>query len=298
MRLIGAFIGGTDCAPRFIDRISYALSRLALCFFLSNFAITAAADAKSDYLIRLLEGSSQFRVRAQAAISLGRIPKESAVVEALTQALNDSHPAVRAACATSLARLGDPSALSELEKHRNDAEPAVKLAVSRAIASLERALVGSSKTATTTSTRPGPSVGPSRFYVGVGLPASKSNIVKKEILLRTQKFIEEHVSSFDGVRIAPMNENSVRAKSVLRRDKLKGFFLDSSVVQVEKRPGGGTRAVVSIIVGTYPGREMRSILQGAATVMGDGPGTEVQAIEGAFRGALRRLPQALETASN
>jgi hypothetical protein len=130
------------------------------------------------------------------------------------------------------------------------------------------------------------------------LPASKGEAVRKEVLLRARKFIEEQVRSFDGVRIAPTNENSVRVKSVLRHDKLMGFFLDSSVVQVEKRPGGGTRAVVSIIVGTYPGREMRSILQGAATVMGEGPGTEVQAIEGAFRGALRRLPQALETASN
>ena len=33
----------------------------------------ASADARSEYLIRLLEGSTQFRVRAQAAISLGSV---------------------------------------------------------------------------------------------------------------------------------------------------------------------------------------------------------------------------------
>jgi len=298
MRLIGAFIGGIGCIPGRKNRFAAVLSFLSLCLFLSTFSTAAAADAKSDYLIRLLEGSSQFRVRAQAAISLGGVQKEPTVVKALSQALRDPHPAVRAACATSLERLGDPGALEELEKRRDDPEPAVKLAISRAISSLQKALNRSSIATTTASKPTRPSVGPPRFYVGVGLPASKSDRVEKAVLKRAQKFIEEHVRAVDGVRVAPTNETSVRAKSVIRRDKLKGFFLDSAVVRVEKRPGGGTRADVSIIVGTYPGREMRSILQGAATVMGEGPGTEVQAIEGAFRGALRRLPQALETASN
>jgi hypothetical protein len=51
--------------------------------------------------------------------------------------------------------------------------------------------------------------------------------------------------------------------------------------------------VVSVIVNTYPGRDMRVILQGAATVQGaSGASAERQAIEGALTGALRRLPQA------
>ncbi|MEM9193221.1 MAG: hypothetical protein AAGF12_28865, partial [Myxococcota bacterium] len=56
--------------------------------------------------------------------------------------------------------------------------------------------------------------------------------------------------------------------------------------------------VVSVIVNTYPGRDMRAILQGAATVQGGGSGPQArrQAIEGALSGALRRLPQALQAA--
>jgi len=72
-----------------------------------------------------------------------------------------------------------------------------------------------------------------------------------------------------------------------------GYYLDASVVSVGPQ-GGGTRAVVSVILNTYPGRDMRAILQGAATVPGaSGPSAERQAIEGALRGALRRLPQAM-----
>ena len=64
-------------------------------------ASAGAADARSDYLIRLLRGSSQFRVRAQAAISLGNTDPSAEVLAALSLSLKDEHPAVRAAAATS-----------------------------------------------------------------------------------------------------------------------------------------------------------------------------------------------------
>ena len=60
----------------------------------------------------------------------------------------------------------------------------------------------------------------------------------------------------------------------------------------------GTRVAVSVIVGTYPGRDMRAILNGAATVPGSGgPEADRAAVEGAIRGALRNLPQALSSAA-
>ena len=62
------------------------------------------ADARTDYLVRLLQNSSTFRVRAQAALSLGRIENDSKVVKALSRALDDDHPAVRTAAASSPGR--------------------------------------------------------------------------------------------------------------------------------------------------------------------------------------------------
>jgi hypothetical protein len=56
------------------------------------------------------------------------------------------------------------------------------------------------------------------------------------------------------------------------------------------------RAQVSVIVGTYPGRDMRAMLSGAATVSGGGSGdsTRLEAVQAAYSGALRRLPQAMQ----
>lgn len=276
--------------------VSWVSRWFILSLLLLIYPAIASADAKSDYLIRLLVESSQFRVRAQAAISLGKARDNPKAIAALISALKDNHPAVRAASASSLERLEDPTTLSALEAIKTDPEPAVKMAVQRAIAKLKRVALKQSESAGLDQTVTRVPVGPLKYYVGVGVPATKTNI-SKGLLLRAQRFIQEQISNLDGVLVAETNENPKRAKAVLRRKKLTGFYLDSSVVQLDKQPNGGTRAVVSIIVGTYPGRDMRSIIQGAATVMASGGSdTDFQAIQGAFRGALRRLPQALDRA--
>jgi hypothetical protein len=127
MHLNRVFCEGIRCVARFLRPIvaAFCLSSVFIVFELST-PVKVLADAKSSYLIRLLQESSQFRVRAQAAISLGRVEKEPAVTKALIAALHDQHSAVRAASASSLERLGDPSALGELEKCRNDPETAPK----------------------------------------------------------------------------------------------------------------------------------------------------------------------------
>src|SRR5262249_30905608 len=107
----------------------------ALCLF--SVASRAAADARSDYLIRLLQDSTQFRVRAQAAISLGGVESAPEVVDALMKSLSDEHPAVRAAAANSLGRLSDGKALRALHAAENDSEPPGRAAVKAANARIE-----------------------------------------------------------------------------------------------------------------------------------------------------------------
>jgi hypothetical protein len=96
--------------------------------------------------------------------------------------------------------------------------------------------------------------------------------------------------------LAPENEAPKAAERVLRSEKLVGYFVDSSVTKIETRPDGSVRAQVSVIIGTYPGRDIRAMLSGAATVSGGGTGeaAKLQAVEAAFTGALRRLPQAMQ----
>jgi hypothetical protein len=263
----------------------FQLIALLLCVLAS---VARADDARSTYLIKLLEGSSQFRVRAQAAISLGGVDKSLAARGALTAALRDAHPAVRAAAASSLGRIGDGSDLVALRKLERDPEEPVRNAARTSIGRLE----STRPDAQGVVEAPTPS-GPARFYVAVGQPASQVPSLSHPTLAEARAFIKQRVAQIDGVRLAPDSESVQAAEKVLQREKLKGFFLESSIVSVEKKAGGATRVAVSVIVATYPGRDMRAMMQGAATVTGSSAQIYQQAVEGAFSGALRQLNQAL-----
>lgn len=250
------------------------------------------ADARTDYYLRTLRTSDSFRVRAQAALSLGRRQVSDPVVRGLVRALDDGNAAVRIAAATSLGRLGDDSALAALRSHRRDRDRGVATAVRTAIRQLEEA------DDDTGDGDSGSSDGPSRYYVGVGEPGAGEGAehVASELLTGATSFLRGLVSDIDGVVLAPGGESTSQIRRALRRQRLAGYYIDSSVVRVVDRDGG-VRVDVSLIVNTYPGRDMRAILTGSATVRGSsGARARRRAMEGAFTGAMRRLPQALAAA--
>ncbi|HEX4352797.1 MAG TPA: HEAT repeat domain-containing protein [Polyangiales bacterium] len=256
-----------------------------MIFCLSS-RVAQADDPRSTYLIKLLTSSSQFRVRAQAAISLGSVEGSSSAVDALTTALHDVHPAVRAAAATSLGRVGDQRSVSALRSLDRDPEEPVR---SAARASIDR--LASARPSAPTET-PTSAEGPPLYYVAVAAPGTRLATVDKASLGRARDFIKQRMQQIQGVLVAPDIEDSQAAERVLKKKRLKGFYIDSSIVSVEKKSGGATRVAVSVIVATYPGRDMRAIMQGAATVSGGGDQAYGQALEGAFSGALRQVSQA------
>jgi hypothetical protein len=262
-----------------------------LCWLLTSAAL---ADARTDFLMRMLATSSQFRVRAQAALALGSQSGEKEVVVALSRALKDEHPAVRAASASALERLRDASAIPALKSAQNDRDGSVRTAVRSALAVLNAA-DEKSEAAEAAAEAPSPSGGPFTYYIGIGVPGSQVGL-SKDVLEKLRGHVSSQVSQLTGVRLAPANEDRKAAERVIRTQKLVGFYIDSSIVSIETKADGSIRAQVSVIVGTYPGRDIRAMLSGAATMMGGGSSEQakVQVIQAAFQGALRRLPQALE----
>ena len=241
--------------------------------------------------MRLLRTSDQFRVRAQAALALARPNPEAGVVDALISALADGEPAVRAAAAAALETAGDPRALDALRTARQDSDRDVRAAIERAIHSIEH----NSHATPVAATAVGPDTGGrGRFYVSVGTPGAQV-VVEPAMLESTRRYIESTVQQIAGVELAPQHETDAAARTVLAQRQLAGFYLENRVTSVDMQAGGSLRVQVSVTVTTYPGRDIRSMLSGAATIPGAGPGPDVrqQAIEGAFRAALRNLPQAL-----
>jgi hypothetical protein len=126
------------------------------------------------------------------------------------------------------------------------------------------------------------------------MPANAGGGLSASTLSRARELLIQNIAAIEGVEIAPANESNAAARSVIQRRGLVGFYVDCSI-SVEER-AGGIRAAVNLNLNTYPGRDMRAILQGAATVPGEGTGeaTKQRAIEAAIASAARRLPQAME----
>ena len=270
----------------------------ALCFCTIVCASEVRADSRTDFLVRMLGTSSQFRVRAQAALALGAA-EDPAVVPALTKALRrDGHPAVRAASASALERLGAPSSAAALKLALRDNDKTVRAAAKRALDEVERGLAKATpKPAAVAPSTPFPSAArEALFYVGVGLPGSQVSTLSAGLLRNLREHLAREVVQIAGVRLAPENESRSAAERELRAQKMTGYFIDSSVTSLETKPDGSIRAQVSVVVGTYPGRDMRAMLSGAATVSGGGSGesTRLEAMRAAYTGALRRLPQAMQ----
>ncbi len=246
------------------------------------FSTTAYADARQDYLLRLLRNSDAFRVRAQAALSLGQLESTRKSVAALERAVRDRHPAVRVSAISSLKRLGSKESLPIIEKAARDKNRSVRRAAVEAAAAISA--LGERQR------------GPGRptYLVAVGMPGAKAERVSRQMLFDARVFLSERLLELEGVELAPDDLAPADAAREIVRRKLHGFYLESSIVTLEPK-GPGVSAVVSIIVLSYPGRDMRGMLRGAATASGRySAETAEQAIRGAFVGALRRLPTALE----
>ncbi len=248
------------------------------------FATTAHADGREDYLLRLLRNSGAFRVRAQAALSLGQLESTRKSVAGLERAVRDKHPAVRVSAISSLRRLGAKESLPVVEKAARDPNKAVRrtavdaAAVLSAIGERER----------------GP--GKTEYLLAVGMPGAKAERVSRQMLFDARIFLSEQLLALNGVELAPDDLTPADAKREIAQRKLHGYYLESSIVTLEPK-GPGVRAVVSVIVLSYPGRDMRGMLRGAATASGRyNAATAEQAVQGAFVGALRSLPTVLGAA--
>ena len=86
-------------------------------------------------LIDRLKNGTDFRVRVQAALELGK-SKSSAARVPLEGALDDENAAVRAAAAAALKVLGDKRAIPALERHAKDESAAVRSQVKSSLAAL------------------------------------------------------------------------------------------------------------------------------------------------------------------
>jgi hypothetical protein len=204
---------------------------------------------------------------------------------------------VRIAALAALARIGNPEALDAVRAATHDRSREVKRQARATQHTLE-------VIAARTGTRPsnnggGPApLNPSpqaRYYVGLGGMGNRSGIRGEELKGLLRRYLQEQIAESPTVVITPPDESPTITSKVIKTRRLTGVWLDGSITSVTHQ-NGGIRAEISLMVMTNPGRDLRMMLSGAASVSAGSnlsPGVEQdlenQALRGAATGAVRRL---------
>lgn len=243
----------------------------------------SGTQGRAAYLAAMLEGSDAFRVRAQSALQLAKFKPNARIAKALKQALRDPHPAVRQAAVSALAKIGQQDALSAVAALRRDRDPRVSRAARRAYTSLRKRAENQA-------------VAGNSYYVQLGRTGAKRPAIASSIVQATDAALKNEIAKLAAVRLAGADESPAEIRARLRRERLTGLFIDASVVSVSDA-AGKVRVEVSVVVATLPGRDIRAMLKGAASVAGSGERLAMRAAAGAVTGALRKLPAALNAAA-
>lgn len=272
-----------------------AIGALLLCCVCPE---PARADARTERLIELLRNSGNYRVRVQSAQSLGRI-RDPSTVEPLVESLQDEHPAVRAAAALALGRIGAPAALPALRRLAADRDQPAEV-VSQAESAIEQ-IQTMSQLSTTSSPPASSSSSETRFYVGVGEMGNTTGRRAGELEKTLERLVRQELGHADGIKLAPAQETPAQTKRVLQGKGWMGYFVQGSVTRLEA-VSGQIHAVISIMILSNPERDLRMMLQGRGTAAISGQhdpspaeqrSLEDSALEGAVRGAISRLSQQL-----
>ena len=250
--------------------------------------------------MRDLAEASDFRVRVSAALVLGHTRPEGARA-ALEAALGDGHPAVRVAAARALGILGDPAAVSALQRRLGqDSSSSVTAQLRVAIAELRRA---ESDSQSDDARHLSPSV---RYVVDLGSMRNHSSIggQRGEELVQVLAAAARSRAQAMRAGVFVQDDESLREQASARH--MPVITLDGNVTQVtESRVGGGTQVQVRVEFAVRRGQTLKGTVSGAATTFG--PGSEIteqgrrrleeDAVQAAVQSALRGAEDGLLVAA-
>jgi hypothetical protein len=253
----------------------------------------ASAQPLGD-LIQKLEQGSDFRVRVQAALELGKTRGTPSRL-ALEAALDDENAAVRAAAAAGLKVMHDPAALAALIRHEGDGSAAVRAQIKSSVEALQ--LSGGSAASGRGAQKP-------EIIVQVGKIRSGASSTTGAVLEDVARTSKQKLRELPGVAV----EEEGKAQTGARRD-VPVVMVTGRVKQLEQSREGSSvvyLASIEFVLHKMPGQTIKGVVSGSARASGSadelgsaGAMADLRrsALEAAIDSAVRRAPQALRAAT-
>jgi hypothetical protein len=199
---------------------------------------TAAPAAQVEELCRALVEDSNYKVRVQAALVLGKL-RDTTAVGPLTKALTDANKTVRAIAAQALGQIADPSAAAPLRALlKRETDPFVKTQAEKALASFTAA---ASKKA--------------RIYLDFGPFTGGVKTAGAEGPKIIQEALRKELGKLPVVTLslsAPDHKNFAKTGML-------GFHIDGNITRLDDTFGGGsleTSCDVKVMVARWPSKSI------------------------------------------
>lgn len=240
---------------------------LLVTLWLLAWAGGATADSRTQFLISRLH-ADDFRVRTNAALALGA-SNDDAAAQPLCGALNDSSNVVRQAAAVALKRLRRSSTVVCLKARLQvESSDAVKLQITRALETIP-APGGSGGGGGNDG--PPANVANARYYVSLSTVSNHTGRPQADVDRIVMGAVRGKLDTLGGIQVAPKNESAAAASAVLKKRRLKGFYLSISADKFDYSDGN-LKVQVRVTVFTYPGRDLRGEIPARLTQLGVRPG--------------------------
>ena len=244
----------------------------------------AFADARSEYLINMLQNGGSYRVRVQAANTLGQIRCQDGV-PALVRALNDDHELVVISAATALGQIADTSVIPKVAAALNSNSNKAAKSQLQATLRVLKALSGEGAVEDAQSAKP-------EFLIHIDAMGNSSEVQRDELTDLLRNVVIKRLRREPGVII---QEPGMTAKSVtrkLKKEKLRGYILSGSILRME-HSGDQLIVKLSLNVFTNPGYNLLIMpsAEGAVPVIA-GPMTR-KTEQAAQMRALKAVAEAL-----
>ena len=207
--------------------IGVQLSLTTLLILVFN-ASPVFADVRADYLISLLKNGSSYRVKIQAAQSLGRIQCREAI-PALEDALGDESSHVVIASAAALGEIGDPAAIPALKTaSRKGHSAAVKNQIQASIRLLQALAPDSG------ADKSDHAIIRNEFLVKVDAMGNSSTTTTEGVtdMLRTIVIDELLKKEVVEIQSSSMTDSDVRQR--LKKLNSKAFILSGALIKLQR----------------------------------------------------------------
>lgn len=214
-------------------------------------AVPPAPPGKVDELCRALLEDTNYKVRVQAALVLGRLA-DTRAVGPLTKALGDTNKTVRAIAAQALGQIADPSAADALRALlKRETDTFVKSQTEKALASLSSATAAAGKR--------------TKIYLNFGPFTGGVKSAGPDAAKMIQDALARELGKLP---LVTLTLNPVDQKN-FAKSGLVGFFIDGNITRLDDVLTGGspeTSCDVKVTVARWPTKSIISWTNAGASV--------------------------------